>query len=130
MTSGLYHNTFEALWQVRSATKVSTKTGHQDEFSVPKKKINLQVISVNPNEDWAKSRDEILAELARDSRFSTLSTSLSAYNYEAARAIEGSDPTSYCTTNLRAWIVKCVASEVTAILTKNRLFCDIFEEID
>ena len=49
---------------------------------------------------------------------------------EEARATEGNDPTSYCTTNLRGWIVKCIASEVTVVSTKNRMFCDIFEEID
>ena len=112
MTSGMYHRTFQALWQVRAQTKVSQKTGQQDEFSIPKKKINLQVISVRPDEDWVTSRDEILAELARDSRFLKLSTSFSAYNYEEARATEGNDPMNYCTTNLRAWIAKCIASDV------------------
>ena len=130
MASGMYHSTFQALWQIRAKTKVSQKTGPQDEYSIPKKKINLQVVSVRPDEDWVSSREEILAELARDSRFSKLSTALSTYNYEEARATEGNNPTSYQTTNLRAWIVKCIASDIMVVSTKNRLFCDIFEDID
>ena len=59
-----------------------------------------------------------------------MSTSLSAYNYEGARASEGNDPTNYCTINLRAWSAECIESDVTVVSTKNRLFCDIFEEID
>ena len=88
------------------------------------------MVSVRPDEDWVSSREEILAELARDSRFSKLSTALSTYNYEEARATEGTNPTSYQTTNLQAWIVKCIASDVTVVSTKNRLFCDKFEDID
>ena len=52
------------------------------------------------------------------------------YNYEEARATESTDPTSYQTTNMRAWIVKCIASEVMVVSTKNRMFCDTFEDID
>ena len=85
---------------------------------------------MKPHEEWVKGREKILAELARDSRFSKMSTSLSAYNYEGARASEGNDPTNYCTINLRAWLAECIESDVTVVSTKNRLFCDIFEEID
>ena len=115
---------------MRAKNKVSQKTGPQDDYSIPKKKINLQVVSVRPDKDCVSSHEEILAELARDSWFSKLSTALSTYNYEEARATEGNDPRSYQTTNLRAWIVKCIASEVTVVSTKNRLFCGIFEDID
>ena len=80
MTSGLYHGTFQTLWKIRAKTRVSQKIGPQDEFSIPKKKISLQVVSVRPDEDWVTGCEEILAELVRDSRFSKLSTSLSAYN--------------------------------------------------
>ena len=59
ITSGLYHSTFQTLWQIRVKTRVSQKTGPQDEFSIPKKKISLQVISVRPVKDWVTRREEI-----------------------------------------------------------------------
>ena len=88
------------------------------------------MVSVRPDKDWVTGLDEILAELARDSRFSKLPTALSTYDYEEARATEGTDPTNYHTTNMRAWIVKCIASKVMVVSTKNRMFCDIFEDIN
>ena len=130
MTGGLYHKTFETLWHVRNTNRATSKTGGQDEFSIPKKKIALKVVPVKPHDEWVKGRDKILAELEKDSRFSKMSTSLSAYDYERARAYEGKDPTNYCTINLRAWLAECIESDVTVVSTKNRLFCDIFEEID
>ena len=59
-----------------------------------------------------------------------MSTALSTYNYEQARETEGTDPTNYHTTNLRAWIVKYIASDVMVISTKIKMFCDIFEDLD
>ena len=50
-----------------------------------------------------------------------MSTALSTYNYEQARETEGTNPTNYHTTNLRVWIVKCIALDVTVILTKKKV---------
>ena len=130
MKSGVYYDNFKIHWQIRARTKVSLKTGPQDDSSIPKKKITLQVVPVNPDEDLVTGREDILQELARDSHFLQLSTALETYNYERARETEGEDPTNYHTRNLRAWIAKCIQSDVTMVSTKNKMFCEIFEELD
>ena len=99
MKTGIYHSNFKTHWQIRAKTKVTLKTGPQDEYSIPKKKITLQVVPVRPDEDWVTGRDKLLEELARDSRFLQMSTALLTYNYEQARETEGTDPTNYHTTN-------------------------------
>ena len=58
-----------------------------------------------------------------------MSTALSMYNYEQARETEGTDPTNYHTTNLRAWIVKYIVSDITVVSMKNKMLCDIFEDL-
>ena len=121
---------FQTHWQICAKTKVSLKTGPQDDSSIPKKKITLRVVPVNPDEDWVTGREDILQELARDSRFLQLSALLETYNYEHPRETEREDPTNYHTKNLRVWIAKCIESDVTIVFTKNKMFCEIFEELD
>ena len=121
MKTSIYHNNFNTYWQIRAKTKDSLKTGPQDEYSIPKKKITLQVVPVRPDEDWVTGRDDILAEFAWGSRFLQMSTALSTYNYEQARETEGTDPMNCHTTNLQVWIMKCIALDVTVILTKKKV---------
>ena len=37
---------------------------------------------------------------------------------------------NYHTRNLGAWIAKCIQSDVTILSTKNKMFWEIFEELD
>ena len=83
MKSGVYYNNFKTHWQIRTKTKVSLKTGPQDDPSIPKKKITLQAVPVNPDKDWVTRREDILKELARGSHFLQLSTALETYNINA-----------------------------------------------
>ena len=120
---------FQTHWQICAKTKVSLKTGPQDDPSIPKKKITLQAVPVNPDKDWVTRREDILKELARGSHFLQLSTALETYNYEHAGETEGEDPMNYHTRNLQAWIAKCIQLDVTIVSTKNKMFWEIFEEL-
>ena len=82
MRSGVYYENVNIHWQIRAKTKVSLKTGPQDDSSIPRKKITLKVVPVNPDEDCATGREDVLQELAKDSRFLQLSTVPETYNYK------------------------------------------------
>ena len=130
MRSGVYSENFKTHWQLRAKTKVSLKTGPQEDSSIPKKKINLKVVPVNPDEDWVTGREDVLQELVKDSCFLQLSTAIVTYNYERAREAEGDDPTNYLTRNLRTWFADCIQLDASIVSMKNKMFCEIFEELD
>ena len=92
--------------------------------------MTLKEVLVNPETNWATSCEAVLQELARDSRFLQLSIALKTYSYERAQESEGGNHRSYLSRNLRMWFAGCIQSDVSLVSMKNKMFSEIFEELN
>ena len=118
------------MWQIRARTKGSVKNVPQEDSSIPKKKVSLAELKVNPETSWVTDRESVLQELVKYALLLTLSTALEMHQYEKAKTAEGDSHTGYLGRNLRTWFVSCSTLEVSVVSMKNKMFSEIFEELD
>ena len=130
MRSGAHYENFKTHWEIRAKARVSSKIVPQEDSSVPKKQVTLKEVPVNPPKNWVTCCEAVLQELARDSRFLQLLIPLETYNCKRAKEVEGGDHKSYLSRNLCMWFASCIQLDVSIVLMKNKMFSEIFEELD